>query len=131
MIWRVNSEPPFDAGERRGVAHANIIDLIAHDPRTDEAVLTMIEPRPWDDSGVQLFELQEKINAYLSFALDGEMAEAYPALAGKRLRLRLDCVQPPSAAVHHFLGLVREQVAFQGIEVEVRVIAGVAPSVVP
>ncbi len=43
----------------------------------------MFESRPWDDSDLQLFQLQEKFNAYVSFLLDGEMAEAHPELAGK------------------------------------------------
>ncbi len=120
----MNSEPPSANQAPRGLAHPNVIDLIAHDTHTDEVVLTMIEPRPWDGSQVQLFQLQEKINAYLSFALDGEMAEAYPALVDKPLRLRLECAQPPSAQVRGFLGLVREQVAFQGIAVEMRVAGG-------
>ena len=65
------------------------------------------------------FSLQEKFNAYASFALDGEMAEAYPALAGKRLRVRLECVATPVDAALDFLVLAREQLAFQGIDVEV------------
>jgi len=79
----------------------------------------MVESRPWDGTDLQLFQLQEKFNAYVSFALDGEMAGAYPALVDKRLRLRLECVAPPNETVLHFLELVREQVAFQGIDVEV------------
>lgn len=107
--------------EARGVAHAHVIDLVADDARTGEAVLIMLEPRPWDGTERRLFELQEKINAYLAFALDGEMAEAYPALAAKPLRLQLDCVGMPGADVVEFLGMVREQIGFQGINLEVRV----------
>ena len=79
----------------------------------------MVESRPWNGSDLQLFQLQEKFNAYVSFALDGEMAEAYPALVDKRLQLRLECIAPPDETVLHFLKMVREQVAFQGIELEV------------
>ena len=96
-----------------------MIDQIAHDPQSDAVTMTMVERRAWDGSERQLFQLQEKFNAYLSFALDGELAEAYPALAGKPLRVRLECVEAPDEGVLHFLGLVREQVAFQGIEIEV------------
>jgi hypothetical protein len=116
--------PPTPTPPPGGVERAHVIDLIAHDPRTDEVTLTMVERRPWDGSALQLFQLQEKFNAYVSFALDGEMAEAYPALAGKPLRLRLECLEPPDETVRAFLGMVREQVAFQGIEVEVVVAGG-------
>ena len=110
-------EPP------RGVEHANVIDAIVHDARTDEVTLTMVERRPWDGSDAQMFQLQEKFNAYVSFALDGEMAEAYPALVGKRLRLRLECATYPDEEAVHFLSAVREQLAFQHIDVEVVVTA--------
>jgi hypothetical protein len=105
----------------RGVEHAHVIDVIAHDRTTDEVTLIMLEPRPWDGTELRLFQLQEKINAYLSFVLDGEMAEAYPEFEGKKIRLQLDCTTMPDNDVVGFLSMVREQIAFQGINLEVRV----------
>ena len=105
----------------RGVEHPHVIDVVAQDAQTDEVALIMLEPRPWDGSERQIFQLQEKINAYLAFALDGEMAEAYPELAGKALRLQLDCLTMPEGEILGFLSHVREQIAFQGINLEVRV----------
>ena len=84
----------------------------------------MFEARPWSDDEAQLFELQEKMNAYLSFALDGEFAETYPQLVGKPLRVVLRCrTIPPTAAVE-FLAKVREQIGLQGIDLEVRYAEG-------
>lgn len=115
---RVSSE---STPTQRGVEHAHVIDVIAHDSKTGEVALIMLEPRPWDGSELRLFQLQEKINAYLSFALDGEMAEAYPQFDGRKIRLQLDCAGMPPAEVVSFLSTVREQIAFQGINLEVRV----------
>ena len=109
------------ASSKRGVEHAGVIDVIAHDARTGEVTLRMVEPRAWDGSERRLFELQEKINAYLSFALDGEMKEAFPELADDRVRLQLACLTEPDPVTLDFLGVVREQIAFQGITLEVRV----------
>jgi hypothetical protein len=95
--------------------------LIADDASTGEVVLIMLEQRPWDGEEVRLFQLQEKINAYLSFALDGEMLESYPQFANRKLRLQLDCVGMPGNDVVGFLSMVRDQIAFQGINLEVRV----------
>lgn len=106
-----------------GVQFTNVIDIIALDPATDEVALIMTEARPWDGSDERLFQLQEKINAYLSFALDGEMAEAYPQFIGKRLRLQLDCATPPDSRAQQIIELVRRQVAFQEIKFDVRVSA--------
>jgi hypothetical protein len=103
------------------VEYAGVIDLMAHDAKTDELALIMLEPRPWEETEARLFQLQEKINAYLSFALDGELAESYPQLASKKLRLQIDCATMPEGAVLQFLSHVREQIAFQGVDLEVRV----------
>lgn len=105
---------------RRGVEFPGVIDAITHDPATDVVTLLMVEPRPWTGSERQMFQLQEKFNAYLSFALDGEMDDAYPQLSGKKLQLRLDCATAPDAMAAHFLKMVRDQIAFQGITLEVR-----------
>lgn len=106
--------------------HAHLIDLIAQDPASNEIVLGMTEPRPWDGSDRRIYELQEKVNAYLSFALDGEMAENFPQFATKTVRLQLDCVEEPDAKTQHFIGIVREQIGFQGIEFSVRVVPDLA-----
>ena len=120
----VNHDPISQPESPRGVEHAGVIDAIVHEEKSDAVALIMVEARAWDGSELQLFQLQEKVNAYLSFALDGEMAEAYPALSGKPLRLVLESAQPPDAMALHFLGLVREQIAFQGIGLEVLVSGG-------
>ena len=106
-------------GERRGVSHPEVIDLLTHDPRNDQVELVMFEARPWTGEA-QLFELQEKLNAYLSFALDGEFAETYPQLVGKPLRVVLRCRAAPPAPAVELLAKVREQIALQGIDLEVR-----------
>ena len=84
------------ASTLRGVEHAHVIDLIAHDAKTDEITLIMLEPRSWDGTELRMFQLQEKINAYLSFALDGEMAEAYPQFAGAIARTRTPSQSRPA-----------------------------------
>jgi hypothetical protein len=96
-----------------------VIDVIAHDAKTDEVVLVMNEPNEWDGSDEQLFSLQERFNAYTSFLLDGEMAEAHPELAGKPARIELRCAHMPDARALELLGLVHDQLGFQEIRMEV------------
>src|SRR4028118_1097051 len=98
-----------------GIENTSVIDVIAHDSKTDEVALVMTEQRVWDGSEERLFQLQEKINAYLSFALDGEMLEEYPAFTGKALRLQLDCTTLPDPKTAAFLHIVQEQIGFQQI----------------
>jgi hypothetical protein len=96
-----------------------VIDVIAHDAKTDEVVLVMNEPEPLDGSDARLHELQERFNAYVSFLLDGEFAEAHPELAGKRPRIEIRCAHLPDARALELLGLIHDQLAFQEIKMEV------------
>ena len=96
-----------------------VIDLIAHDANTDHVVLVMNEPTELDGSDDQLLVLQERFNAYVSFLLDGEMAEAHPELAGKPARIELRCAHMPDTRALELLGLIHDQLAFQEIELEV------------
>jgi hypothetical protein len=96
-----------------------VIDMIAHDPKTDEAVLVMNESEPWNGSNERLLELQERFNAYVSFLLDGEFAEWDPKLAQKRVRIEVRCAHLPDAQALDLLGNIHDQLAHQEIKVEV------------
>ena len=93
--------------------------MIAEDTKTGEVVLVMNEPEPWEDSDERLLALQERFNAYVSFLLDGQMAEAHPELAGKPARIELRCAQMPDARALDLLGMIHDQLAFQEIKMEV------------
>jgi hypothetical protein len=102
-----------------GVEQPGVIDFFAQDTKGDDVLLVMFEPRPWDDSDLQLFQLQEKFNAYVSFLLDGEMAEAHPELAGKNARIELRCAEMPEGRALDLLNAIHDQLALQEIRVEV------------
>ena len=105
--------------QRSKPARVDVIDIVAHDPRTGEAVLVMNEPNEWDGSEEQLLGLQERFNVYVSFLLDGEMAEAHPELVGKPTRIELHCVHTPDSRALELLGLIHDQLDFQEIKMEV------------
>ena len=102
-----------------GLEQAGVIDFFAHEAETDAVLLAMFEPRPWDGSDLQLFQLQEKFNAYVSFLLDGELAEAHPELAGKNTRIELRCAEMPTGRALDLLTAIHDQLALQDIAVEV------------
>ena len=96
-----------------------VIDVIAQDSKTGEVVLVMNEPEPWDDSDERLLTLQERFNAYVSFLLDGEIAETHPELAGKPARIELRCAEMPDVRALELLAMIHDQLAFQEIKMEV------------
>lgn len=101
------------------INRAGVIDVIAQDAKTGEVVLVMNEPEPWDASDERLLALQERFNAYVSFLLDGEMAETHPELAGKPARIELRCGHLPDTRALELLGMIHDQLAFQEIKMEV------------
>jgi hypothetical protein len=109
-----------------GLQNPGMLDALAHDTRTDTLILAMYEDRPWLGSETQLIELQEKLNAYLSFVLDGELIDEYPKLVGKRVRIQLRTVHDPDERALEFIGRVREQLDLQRIIFEVVRIPGAA-----
>src|SRR5439155_16517612 len=108
-------EPEISNSKNR----TNVIDVIAHDPKTGEVVLIMNGPNEWDGSDEQLLSLQERFNAYVSFLLDGEIVEAHPELAGKPTRIELRCAHMPDGRALELLGHIHDQLAFQEIRLEV------------
>lgn len=96
-----------------------VIDVIAHDAKTDDVVLVMTDPNEWNGSDEQLLALQERFNVYVSFLLDGEMATHHPELAGKPARIELRCAHMPDTPALELLGLIHDQLAFQEIKLEV------------
>jgi hypothetical protein len=110
-----------------GLENPGVLDAFAHDTRTDTLVLAMYEARPWQGEETQLFQLQEKLNAYLSFVLDGELSEAYPNFAAKPVRIQLRTVHEPDDKALDFISRIREQLDLQRIEFEVVRIEGANP----
>ncbi len=101
---------------------ANVIDAMGIEAATGRVVLVIRHEGAWEGTDDQLFQLQEKLNAYLSFALDGEMAEGHPEFAGRPVDLRLEAANPPDQRTLHMLAHARQQVGFQDIGLEVRVL---------
>ena len=100
---------------------SNIIDALGIDETTGRLTLVIRHDAPWEGTPAQLYLLQEKLNVYLSFALDGELAEEYPDFAAKPLALRIDCASTPDSGTMHMLAHVRQQLHFQDIDLTVRV----------
>lgn len=101
-----------------GVARPGVLDAFAYDTRRQTLVLAMFETRPWSGSEEQLFQLQEKLNAYASFILDGEMTESFPQFSDKPVEIQLRTRHQPDPVALRLLAQAREQLALQQIQLE-------------
>ena len=100
---------------------AGVIDALGLDETSGRIVLVIRHDGAWDGSAAQLYLLQEKLNAYLSYALDGEMVETCPHFANRPLGLLIETAAAPDPRTLRLLAFVRQQVQFQDITLAVRV----------
>lgn len=101
-----------------GIADTNTIDLVAQDA-DGTYLLVMIEDRPWGTDPDQATQLQEKINSYAGFILDGSLARNYPETEGQPIRIRLDCTTAPDGHIEHITDHTAAQLANHGIGFQV------------
>ena len=86
-----------------GVQNPAVVDLITLDKATDTVVLVMIERRPWNAAREQFKQIEEKLNRYMGYVLDGFLAEQYPQYRGKAVQIRLDCAEAPHGEAVRFV----------------------------
>ena len=101
---------------KAGIEFPEVIDLVSHDPMKEKWELTIVESGVWDGSTGRLQKLQQKLNNYLKFALDGEMQRTYPESAGKPVTVRLDLYQRPDQRTLDFILRARGEMERDGVE---------------
>ncbi|MFQ5697902.1 MAG: DUF6572 domain-containing protein [Myxococcota bacterium] len=87
----MNSDLP-----RRGVANPSVIDLITPEAESGEVVLVVLEDREWSDAPERLKQLEDKLNAYFVYVLDGFLVRQYPRYEGRGVRIRVESSTPPA-----------------------------------
>src|SRR6185436_14404941 len=86
-----------------GVQNPKMVDLISVVPESQKVVLVMIERRPWGAVPEQFSQIEEKINRYLGYVLDGFLVQQYPQYEGRPVVLRLDCAEAPHGEAARFV----------------------------
>jgi len=106
-----------------GVENPSTVDLIEVDPASGQVVLVMIERREWDSSPQQLRQIEEKINRYMGYVLDGHLTSHYPQYEGQDVQIRLNCAQAPCGEAVAFVTAAEQAVRAHGLEFVVNVTA--------
>jgi len=105
-----------------GVENAKVIDLITTDAASNSVVLVMIERRAWGASPAQLKQIEEKVNRYMGYALDGFLVQHHPEHAGKPIQIRLDCADPPHGEAVGFVKAMGQAIESYGLRFALNVI---------
>jgi hypothetical protein len=98
-----------------GVQNSRVIDLITLDKASDRVVLVMVERRPWGAADDQLTQIEEKVNRYMGYVLDGFLGEHYPQYLGKSVSIRLDCAESPHGEAARFVEAMTDAIEGHGI----------------
>jgi len=105
-----------------GVENPMVLDLITTDPASGDVLLVMIERRPWGAHPQQFKQIEEKINRYMAYALDGFLAEHHPQYVGRPVRLRLDCAEAPTGEAERFVAAAQHAARAHGLELLVQIL---------
>ena len=105
-----------------GVENPMILDLIELDPVSDCVVLAMVERRAWGSHPLQFHQIEEKINRYLGFVLDGYLNRQHPEYVGKGVRIRLDCAAVPVGEAVKFVAAAGHAIRQEGVDFTVNVL---------
>jgi hypothetical protein len=104
-----------------GVQNPMLMDLITVDPSSGAVVLVMFERRSWGADPLQFRQIEEKINRYMGYALDGFLVQHYPQYQGKPVQLRLDCAEAPHGDAVRFVEAAQEATRAHGLDFLVKV----------
>ena len=102
-----SSSPLFDATK---------VDLVALSPDETTVELVIVADGDWSGSDEQIRSLQEKIQTYVAFAVDGQLAATYPDVADLPWSIIVQCsADTPDARTADVLDQTIERVrAYRG-----------------
>lgn len=99
------------------LAATDKIDSILDDPENGGVELVCgIEAGEWQRPHA-LDELKDKLDGYARFALDGEMAQRFPAFKGKRARITVVSVDPVPPLLEKWIAAIARVFAEEGLTV--------------
>lgn len=105
---------------KSGIEYPSSVDVITQTP-TGEWKLIIVEDGAWDGSPERLSKLQQKLNNYLSFALDGQLVRLYPEAQGHKVAIQIDCYRQPDDDTLSFLESARERMKADGVALYVSI----------
>ena len=105
-----------------GVENAKVIDLITTEAASNSVVLVMIERRAWGASPLQFTQIEEKVNRYMGYVLDGFLVQHHPEHDGKPVTIRLDCAEAPEGEAGRFVKAMGHALESHGLRLAINVL---------
>jgi len=101
------------------IEQSNTIDFVTIDTASGALWLTISDHLPWQEGdGAHLLLLQDKLNAYLRFAENGEVYEKIEAAAGRDIVINLVGKFPFSQKASLFFEKARAAIESAGFQLQ-------------
>jgi hypothetical protein len=101
------------------VEQSKVVDFVSVD-HLGNAVLTISDHLPWDDVDKHVFQLREKVNAYLRFVESKEIYEKNPAAANKPIIFDIVLKHLAPTEAEWFFIKCRKALAAAGFSLRIR-----------
>ena len=103
-----------------GLEDSHKIDIVTHDERSDEIVLIIQEPGRWTADAHQQLLLQDKIDTYVDYVLEGKLVEEQPMAEGKPVRIRAEFRGGVDKGALAYLKSIKRSLELQNIRFQVQ-----------
>jgi len=80
-----------------------VVDFVAINATTGDAILIISDHLEWDEKNEHLFVLQSKINAYLEAIENGSLYEGYPDAKNRNIVIEVKAKYQPNETGRIFL----------------------------
>ncbi len=99
------------------ISQINKVDLVTQS-RTGEYFLIIVADEPWIDNDDFKYQLQEKLNNYCSYFLDGQMLQEYPDSKQQRITVRISSTTTIPKRLLEFISNLSKATKSSGIDIE-------------
>jgi hypothetical protein len=96
---------------RTGTDNTSVVDLVTSNDTEFRLVIVQVAPLDHDNA----LAFQQKLNTYVSYALDGQLRKDYPDAADKRVIVRIDLHAAATSFGEELLRASAKAVAEYGI----------------
>jgi hypothetical protein len=101
------------------IDHANVIDFLVNDKRTNRAILAISDHLDWKhDEKEHVRLLQDKLNHYIWFIESGKLVETMPELQGLPIVILVWAKYRLSAYANQFYAFAKVRVSELGVSLE-------------
>jgi len=104
------------------ISKVDKIDLVSRCKATGNYELVIVADEPWENSDEFRYKLQEKLNNYSTYFLEGQLKKEYPDCRQNRITVRISSTTSIPEDSVHFIEKISDAFRPHGIDVATEVL---------